>query len=461
MPVWAHLAVNLKYPLWKFFAPMVGSLSRPRCDVVFAVAQRLSGLTSPRVVVVGSNHEYAPVAIREQLAFSGDELTAGLQGLRNHVGEGLILSTCNRTEIYAVEAVGQDARSDIFEFLSTYHSVPIHLLERASYSHAGDDAVSHLFRVASGLDSLVLGEPQILSQIRDALEHARTSGAIGPVLQRLATEALRTGKRARTETDIARNRVSIAHAAVDLAIHEMGGLQGRTGLVVGAGKMAMLTAKLLRTSGIEEILVVNRSIERAHEVVAAVGGYVVPITGMRQAIAAADLVIGAVAVDEPLITPESIDPRSTPLLMIDISVPRSIAPETGRMSRVRVRDVDALEPFAEETRQQYASEVDKVEVLVSEAVGGFGEWARSRAGSRAITEVRKFSDDVSEQELARAMRKLSHLSERDQHQVRLLAHMLSRKLTHAPIMALRQAVSEDEVGNVLTILGLASKDDTK
>jgi glutamyl-tRNA reductase len=414
----------------------------------------VTDLTVPRVVVVGSNHEYAPVAMREQLAFSGDTLLEGLRQLRSQVGEGLILSTCNRTEIYAVEGEGQDARTEIFQFLSGYHSVPTSLLERASYSLTGDEAVSHMFRVASGLDSLVLGEPQILSQIRDALDHARNVGAVGPVLQRLANEALRAGKRARTDTDIARNRVSISHAAVDLAIAEMDGLEGRSALVLGAGKMATLTAKLLRAKGIDEILVVNRSIERAQELVAAVGGFVVPITGLRHAINAADLVIGAVAVDTPMVTPVDLDSRQRPLWLIDISVPRSIDPACGHLPGIHVRDVDALEPFAEETRLQYADEVSKVEILVGEAVAGFGEWARTRTAVTGIARVRAHGDAVRDQELQRALRKLHHLSPRDQRMVELLAHSLSRKLVHAPIMALRDASSDEAVDHILATLGL-------
>lgn len=413
-----------------------------------------AGLTAPKVVVVGSNHEYAPVAMREQLAFSGDTLTEGLRQLRTHVGEGLILSTCNRTEIYVVEGADQDARAEVFEFLSGYHSVPTQLLERASYSHVGDEAVSHLFRVASGLDSLVLGEPQILSQIRDALDHARDAGAVGPVLQRLAIEALRTGKRARTETDIARNRVSISHAAVDLAVSELQGLEGRTALVLGAGKMATLTSKLLRSRGIDEILVVNRSIERAQDLVASVGGFVVPITGLRQAIAAADIVFGAVAVDTPMVTVADLEGRTRPLWLIDISVPRSIDPDCGLTPGVHVRDVDALEPFAEETRNQYASEVDKVEILVGEAVCGFGEWTRSRSAVEGIARVRSFGDELGDQEVRKTLRKLGHLSERDQHHVRLLAHSLTRKILHAPIMSLRDAETDEDVERILSVLGL-------
>ncbi|CAN5748379.1 glutamyl-tRNA reductase [soil metagenome] len=411
-------------------------------------------MTTPRVVVVGSNHVYAPVAIRERLAFSGEALAEGLRALHGRLGEGMIVSTCNRTEIYAVESGELNARDEIFEFLASYHSVPTHVLTSASYSHSGQEAVNHLFRVASGLDSLVLGEPQILSQIRKSLDQARETGSVGPVLQRLATDALRTGKRARTETDISRNRVSIAHAAVDLAVHELGGLSGKTVLLLGAGKMASLTGKLLRSHRIGELLVVNRSLPRARELAQAVGGEAVAVSGLAQAIARADLVVGAVMVDEPMVGAKHIDNRSRPLLMVDISVPRSIASECEAIEWVRVRDIDALEPLAAATRRQYADEVVKVEILVKSAVDEFGRWARGRAATQAISQVRQHADDIRDAEVERALRRLSHLSTRDQNLVRALANGVTRKLVHDPILALREANTVDESEQILRILGV-------
>lgn len=406
--------------------------------------------------MVGSNHEYAPVAIRERLAFSGEALTEGLAALHAHLGEGMILSTCNRTEIYAVESGERDARREIFGFLSGYHSVPTHLLERSSYAHRGEDAVAHLFRVASGLDSLVLGEPQILSQIRDALAHARHAGAVGPVLQRLATDALKTGKRARAQTDISRNRMSIAHAAVDLARYELGGLRGQRVLLLGAGKMATLTGKLIRSHNVANLTVVNRSFERAGELAAMVGGQAEPINDLAQAIARADVVIGAVMVDEPMVSLPDILTRTRSLLMIDISVPRSISADCALAAHVRVRDVDALEPFAAETRRQYADEVSKVEHLVGAAVDDFGIWAKSRSGAQAITALRAWADDVRDTEVERTLRKLAHLDERDQNLVRALANAVSRKLTHEPILALRDAETDQDATSILRTLGVPS-----
>jgi glutamyl-tRNA reductase len=411
-------------------------------------------LTTPKVVVVGSNHEYAPVAIREQLAFAGDALIEGLTQLHSRLGEGMILSTCNRTEIYAVDRGDGRAQAEIFQFLAGYHSVPIAMLRQASYIHDGEEAVAHLFRVSSGLNSLVLGEPQILSQIRDALDRAREAGSVGPVLQRLATDALKVGKRARTETNIARNRVSIAHAAIDLVIQELGGLAGKSVVLLGAGKMASLTAKLLKSHGLKHLVVANRSLARAQDLAKTIGATAISFGDLDMALAKADLVVGAVMVDEPLVTPDRLALRSKPLLMIDISVPRSIAAECVRVPGVHVRDVDALEPFAEATRLQYQDEVAKVELLVHTAVEDFGEWARSRSGAVAIARLRQRGDAIRDTEAERALRRLSHLSERDQNQVRALANAIASKLLHDPILALRQSETDAEAQAILQILGV-------
>jgi glutamyl-tRNA reductase len=398
-------------------------------------------LSTPSIVVVGSNHEYASVDIRERLAFAGDSLTGGLRALNVHVDEGFILSTCNRTEIYVATDNKLDGHREIFEFLSGYHSVPLHMLERASYTFQGEEAVQHLFRVAAGLDSMVLGEPQILSQIRDALAIAREAQSVGPMLQRLATDALRIGKRARTETDISRNRLSIAHAAMDLVATEMDDLASKTAVVIGAGKMGSLAAKLLAARGVGRIRVVNRSVNSAQKLAAAVRGEAIPMSGLAYAMADADIVIAAVASNGFVVTPGMIEDRATPLLLVDLSVPRSVDASCGSIRGVTVRDVDALEALAEATRETYAAEISKVEVLVESAVSDFNEWQHSRFAVKAISDVRQRADSIREAELDRALRKLSHLSERDLNVVRALSTGVTNKLLHEPILSLRHAGS--------------------
>ncbi|HLU34627.1 MAG TPA: glutamyl-tRNA reductase [Thermomicrobiales bacterium] len=414
--------------------------------------------SSPVIVVVGSNHEYAPVEIRERLAFSGEGLREGLDALQNHVPEGMILSTCNRTEIYAVGESPEDVERDVIEFLSRYHELETDTLRGSSYVKSGQQAVDHIFRVASGLNSMVLGEPQILSQIKDALDHAREREAVGPMLQRLALDALRIGKRARTETDIARNRMSIAHAAVDLAEQELYGLEGISVTVLGAGKMASLAAKLLHARGVGEISIVNRSLENATELAEAVNGLALPLDALEDAIASSTLVIGAAASDTPMIRPQHIAHRNTPLLMIDVSVPRVIDQAVTVDNLVVVRDVDALEPIQQQYRQEYESEVRKVEHLISMATRDFERWIDSRKGVDAIRAVRQRAEAIREQELDKALRKLQHLSERDRNVVRALAAGVVNKMLHQPIQELRTINDADEREAILRAMGVETSE---
>lgn len=413
-------------------------------------------LPASTLVVVGSNHEYAPVSVREQLSFAGDMLQDGLQALTQRVGEGLIISTCNRTEIYVVSTDEDTAREGIFGFLNGYHDVPHAVLERASYVFSGDDAVEHLFRVATGLDSMVLGEPQILSQIRDALDAARAVGSVGPLLQRLATDALRVGKRARTETDISRNRMSIAHAAVDMADGELNGYEGKSAVVLGAGTMATLTAKLLRIRGVSNLTIVNRSLSRAFELARATGGEVMPLTGLRHAISQADVVFGAATSASHMITSGTVAGRERPLLLVDLAVPRIIDAECERESFVTMRDVDALEAVLETTRRRYAAEVGKVEVLVESAVSSFGAWTQSRSAAEAIAAIRGQAIQIQDAEIERTLRRLSHLNDRDRNLVRALAVGITNKLLHQPVQSLRQAESGDEVEQALKLFGVVT-----
>jgi glutamyl-tRNA reductase len=411
-------------------------------------------LSTPSIVVVGSNHVYATVDIRERLAFVGETLTDGLRALNVHVGEGFILSTCNRTEIYATSSTPEHGHQEILEFLSRYHSVPLHVLDRASYVLHGQEAVEHLFRVASGLDSMVLGEPQILSQIRDALESARQAESVGPALQRLATDALRIGKKARTETDIARNRNSIAHAAIDLITAELGNVQGLNAVVIGAGNMASLAAKLLHARGMGKLTIVNRSQESAQQLASSVEAGVLPLSGISYALDRADVAIAAVSADQMVVTPDVLRRREKPLLLVDLSVPRAVDRACEVIEQVAVRDVDALESLAEAARSAYASEVAKVEHLVQTAVSEFDTWMRSRLGARVIGGIQQRAAEARDQELDKALRKLAHLNERDQNVVRAMAHGISNKLIHQPISTLRETDSIDVIRQTSRLFGI-------
>ena len=413
---------------------------------------------TPTIVVVGSNHEYAPVEVREKLAFSGDDLMRGLDSLRQEVPEGMILSTCNRTEIYAVGNDDEDVESELFNWLQQYHSVPEDILRSTSYVHSGQNAVDHIFRVASGLNSMVLGEPQILSQIKDALDSARDRESVGPMLQRLAQDALTIGKKARTNTDIARNNVSIAHAAIDLAEMELGTFRHVNVTIIGAGKMADLAARLLRARGAERIFVVNRTLDRAQDLAVEVEGDALPMDELADAVMASTLVIGAATADEPILRAEHVRERDHRLWCIDVSVPRVIDQEVATIPFVAVRDVDALEPIQASYKQQYASEVLKVEQLVGEATTTFEKWIESRQGVAAIAAVRKRSDEIRDIELTKALRKLEHLNKRDQNVVRAMASGLVNKMLHQAILELRSITDPVERAAVLRAMGVVERD---
>lgn len=415
----------------------------------------MKSLAPASIVLIGSNHACASVDLRERLAFSGETLAEGLRALRGRVDEALIVSTCNRTELYALSDDPVRARDEIYAFLGHYHRLPLDLLAQASYAKQDDAAVAHLFRVASGLDSMVLGEPQILTQIRDALDQARTAEAVGPMLSRLATEALRIGKRARTETSIARNRLSIAHAAVELAERELDGLSAKSAVVIGAGKMATLAAKLLRSAGVKDLTVVNRTLPRAVELANSVGGRAAPVEELETAMTTADLVVAAALAERPMIEAEMIRPRTMPLLLVDLGVPRIVATDVARIPNVMVRDIDALEGVAEAARRQYADEVSKVEELIDSAVDAYVRWQASRDAVETIAAIRQRAEALRDAEFERASRRLGHLSERDLNVVRALAVGLTNKLLHEPVTALRERSAVPELQVAGRLFGVA------
>lgn len=392
--------------------------------------------------MLGTNHERAAIELREQLAFGPDTIADGLRELRTLAHEGAILSTCNRTEVYALLDDDLDGARELRRFLSGTRDVSEQLVAESTRSAGGHDAVHHLYRVSCGLDSMMLGEPQILSQVQDALSSARSGRAAGPVVTRLFTEALRVGKLSRTETGIARNRLSIAHAAVDLATREFGDLTGRSAIVIGAGKMATLAAKLLRAAGVADLVIANRSGERGLALADATGGRYVSLHDLPRELAGADLLISAAAAPSFLldgsIAASLSGERARPVLMVDLGVPRTLDPALGGLPGVRLFSVDDLEEIAADTRIGYAREIRKAEALVDEAVEAFFAWWRVRDVAPTLQALRERNEEVRRAEVERALRKLGHLSERDRDVVEALSVALVGKLMHRPIQEIKR-----------------------
>lgn len=394
------------------------------------------------VVIVGVEHGQAAVDVRERLAFGDAALDDALHHLKGYVPDGAILSTCGRTELVAAMPTADP--TPLFRFLADSRGIPLHDLERDAFVLAHAAAVRHLCRVAAGLESVVLGEPQILGQLRAALGAAQRAGAAGPLVSRLIADALHVGKLARTETGIARNRLSIPHAALDLAAAHLAtdGLRGRQAVVVGAGEMAALAAKLLRAAGVGGLVIANRTEARAAALAEKVAGRAIPLDGLPAALANADLVVSAAACPAGhLIDRQTLRHRatadSTPFLAIDLAVPRSIDPDLTAQPGVTLAGVDDLDAVAAGLRQGYEEEIAKAETMVEAAVAEFAAWLAARDAAPTIADLRQHAETIRTEELAATLRKLGHLSERDRNLVAALSSGIVNKLLHQPVTALR------------------------
>jgi glutamyl-tRNA reductase len=406
----------------------------------FDLADDDSTRNSPWLVSIGSDFRQASVAARERLAFGGEALPRALLDLRSVGGEGLILSTCNRTEVYAVVEApcSAVAARELRRYLAVACGAAIEELRQATTERHGRDAARHLFRVASGLESLVVGEPQILGQLRSSLAAAHAAGATGPVLSRLATDALRVGKRARTVTGIARNRLSVPHAAVETAARLLGGIEGRSALVVGAGEMGTLTARLLRAAGIGDLVIANRTLARAEAVAAACGARAIRLSGIPAELARVDVAFGAagVAAGAHLVAADALDGSEgnrEALLFVDLGVPRTFDPALDERPGIRLLDVDELHASTTGLRERYGHELTRAEELVEQATAAYMEWWRARAAVPAISALRGHAEAIRRTELDRALARLGHLGPRDREVVAALSVGLVNKLLHGPI----------------------------
>ncbi len=407
--------------------------------------------------LVGLNHKTAPVALREQFAAPSSRLAAMLSGLRE-IGacESVVLSTCNRFEIYAL---GENLDAAITQFLSDFFDVSSTQLRGHLYSKSEAQATHHLFEVACGTDSLVLGESQILGQVKTAFEDARLHNSVGGTLNELFRRAISCGKRARSETEIGRGALSIGSAAVELAKQIFGPLQGRTVLILGAGKMSELTAQHLVSSGARRIIVSNRTHERAcamarqfNEVEARngderVNSEAVTWDEFPRWLHQADIVISSTRAPHTVISSEQVasamkNRRSRPLLLVDIAVPRDIDPNAHKLNNVYLYDIDDLQGVVRENRQQRAGELRRVAEIIDEDVTSWTKWLRTLEARPVMAALAARASEISQSETEIALSKLPDLSEREQEIVRLLGRAIANKLMHAPLRHLREAGSE-------------------
>lgn len=401
------------------------------------------------LLTLGLNHRTASVEIREQLAVAEESQPAALAWLLAQPGirEAAILSTCNRSELYL--AGDEDAPAAARRFLTEWRGLNAEALQPHLYLLRDLEAARHLLRVAGGVDSLVLGESQILSQVRQALETAQQSGAVRGLLNELFQRALHTGKRARTETDIGRGRLSISTAAVELAGQVFTDLSTCSALLLGAGEMSELTAQYLVDSQVRRWWVANRTAARAEELARRFGGVAVPFAEFPERLTEADIVLSSTSAPGFVLGPELLAGamrrrRGRPLFLIDIAVPRDVDPAVRGLDNVFLFDIDDLEQVVATHRQEREQEIRKVEDLIAEELGGFQDRLNALDASPLIRELRRRAEELQQTELDRWRSRLEHLSEEDRAMVEQILRGYANKLLHVPLVEVKRLANAED-----------------
>jgi len=415
------------------------------------------------LAVVGLNQQRAPVSVRGQLALGAHELPEALVRLSSHVREGFILSTCNRVEAYTVAASSDAALIAARAFLSERASTMVGDLASRTYEHTDDGALRHLFAVAAGLDSMVLGEPQILGQLRAALDAARRANLGGPLLSQVGAAALACGKRVRSETAIGRHALSVVAVALREAAERLGTWNGREVVVVGAGSTAELVLKHLREYSGCRLTVVGRTSERAVALARRYGAAARQFAELRATLQSADVLIACTAAPHHVVnlTDLSIarrDRGERPLVCLDLGVPPDIDPRVAALPAVHLLDLDAVQSIADANRAVREREAQHARTVVDQELGRFMRWWRVRRVIPTIARIRSGADTLREAEVARALSRLPGLTPREVRVICSLASRLVGKLLHPPTAALRERGDPELAAAMQRLFGLASPD---
>ncbi|WP_447026369.1 glutamyl-tRNA reductase [Vibrio cholerae] len=400
------------------------------------------------LLAIGINHNTASVELREKVAFGPEKLSLALNQLStsSHVKGGVILSTCNRTEIYC--DVRSASKNKVIEWLSQFHQVSLDELKPSLYVHEEQAAIRHLMRVACGLDSLVLGEPQILGQVKQAYAEARENHAVNPATEKLFQKAFSVAKRVRTETEIGGSAVSVAYAACTLAKHIFESLADATVLLVGAGETIELVAKHLAGHHCKRMIVANRTRERALSLAQQFGADVIALNEIPDYLAQADIVISSTASPLPIIGKGMVESalkarRHQPMLLVDIAVPRDIEPQVGKLNDAYLYSVDDLQSIVDSNIEQRKVEAIQAEAIVSEESATFMSWMRSLQAVDSIRDYRKQANEAREELLNKSLQALAAGGDPEKLLIEL-SNKLTNKLIHTPTRALQTAAEQGE-----------------
>ncbi|MGB1701635.1 MAG: glutamyl-tRNA reductase [Cycloclasticus sp.] len=398
------------------------------------------------LLTLGLNHNTAPIDIREKLVFAPEQLNDSLQALTNlsSIEEAAILSTCNRTEIYCDVATLQT--DELIAWLASHHRLDEKNIREYLYSHTEQQSIKHMSRVACGLDSMVLGEPQILGQMKTAYQRAAEAGTLGKYLGRLFQHTFQVAKKVRTDTAIGSSPVSIAFAGVKLAQQIFGQLKNQTALLIGAGETIELSAQHLKEQGIGRLIVANRTLEKAHTIASQGNGYAIEIKDIPEHLAEADIIISSTASSLPILGKGSVETaiakrKHKPVFMMDLAVPHDIEKEVGSLSDVYLYCVDDLKNIVDDGLQSRRKAAEQAEDIIDIQVSHFQTWMRAQDASKTIHQLRSQAEKSRGELLQKAINSLNK-GQPAEHVLERLANDLTNKILHSPSSTLKQAASE-------------------
>ena len=396
-----------------------------------------------KLAVVGVNHHTAPLEVLEQLAVVGNDLEGANKRLAARTGQAVVLHTCNRTEFYTIAEATENAEEAIAEFLEEKYRISYESLAPYIYTYFHTDAVNHLFRVTCSLDSMILGESEVLGQVREAFGAAVAAKTASTPITRVFHQALRVGKRARSETAIGQNALSISYAFVELAKRTLGDIKDAKALVVGAGEAGKLASVALRNVGVEHLTVMNRTHARAVELAEELNeAYVLPMDELQVALDNSDIVIACTGSPEYMITEDAISRAISaragrPLLLLDVAIPRDVDPAIKDMESVHLADISDLDAIADVNRQRREQEAERVAIIIDDEVHKFQTWWDALRIVPTLADLRHQSESLRERELSRTLKRLQHLSADDQEVIAALSKSLVNKLLHNPVTRLK------------------------
>jgi glutamyl-tRNA reductase len=420
------------------------------------------------LVIVGLSHRDAPLPVREGLAFPADRLAEALRRMREDakLSEAMILSTCNRVELYGRSTLADGPIEPVEAFLCAFHGRSRDEIAPYLYRLSGAEAIRHAFRVAASLESMVIGEPQILGQVKEAYRVAEDAGTLGATLNALRNRSLAAAKRVRTETAIGHNAVSVSHVAVELARKIFGELKDKNVLLIGAGKMSEVAARQLVRSGARATVLGGRTFARASELAAALGGRAAPFESLRAELATADIVISGTGAPGTVVHREDVEEarharrgrHQRPLFLIDIAVPRDVDPSVAQLDGVFLYDLDSLRSVSEANLRERKKEASAAETLLDREIREFLDWQKSLDVVPLLVELRRRADEIRHGEIEKAKKRLGPLSPEQEQALEAATSAIVNKLLHAPTVHLKEAArngyAPEHVALIRKLLGL-------